>query len=156
VLTEEQRMLQDAAREWTRERSPVAALRRLRDSGEGRGFDPELWAEMAQMGWAGVAVPEAKGGSGFGFAALGLLLAETGRTLTASPLLSTTLAASALTLGGSEAQQATWLSPLAAGEIVGALAVDEGPHHAPERQTCSWSPPVPRVSRATPAESPCS
>ncbi|HEX8570249.1 MAG TPA: acyl-CoA dehydrogenase family protein [Caulobacteraceae bacterium] len=134
MLTEEQQMPRDAARDWARERSPVAALRRLRDSGDGRGFDPALWAEMGQMGWTGVLVPEAHGGSDFGFSALALVLAETGRTLTASPLLSTAvIGASALTLAGSEAQQAAWLPRIASGEAVVALAVEEGPHHAPER-----------------------
>ena len=134
TLGDEQRMLRDAARDWARERSPVAALRRLRDGGDVRGFDPALWAEMAQMGWTGVLVPEAHGGSEFGFAALALVLAETGRTLTASPLLSTAaVGASALTLGGSPAQQAAWLPRIAGGDAVVALAVDEEPPHAPER-----------------------
>ena len=134
TLTEEQQMLRDAARDWARERSPVAALRRLRDGGDAGGFDPALWAEMAEMGWSGVLVPEAHGGSDFGFSALALVLAETGRTLTASPLLSTAvIGASALTLAGSEAQQAAWLPRIAAGDAVVALAVDDGPHHAPER-----------------------
>src|SRR5918998_938020 len=101
--------------------------------GDVRGFDAALWAEMGQMGWASVIVPEAHGGSEFGFSALALVLAETGRTLTASPLLSTAvIGASALTLAGSEAQQAAWLPRIASGEAVVALAVDEGPHHAPE------------------------
>ena len=134
MLDDEQQMLRDAARDWARERSPVAALRRLRDSGDTRGYDPALWAEMAAMGWTGVLVPEAHGGSDFGFTALALVLAETGRTLTASPLLSTAvIGASALTLAGSGAQQAAWLPRIAGGGAVVALALDEGPHHAPER-----------------------
>jgi alkylation response protein AidB-like acyl-CoA dehydrogenase len=89
---------------------------------------------MAEMGWAGVVVPEEQGGSAFGYASLGLVLEETGRTLTASPLVSTALtAASALMLGGSAAQKEEWLSKIAAGEIVATLAVDEGPHHHPDR-----------------------
>ena len=132
VLTEEQTMLRDAARTWTQEKSPVAALRKARDAGT--GFDASAWAEMGQMGWAGVVVPEAYGGSDFGYLGLGLILEETGRTLTSSPLLSTALAgASALILGGSDAQKEAWLPKIAAGEIIAALAVDEGAHHAPER-----------------------
>lgn len=133
VLTDEQTMLRDAAREWTREKAPVTALRKVRDTALPLGYDPALWAEMGQMGWAGVLAPEAYGGSDFGYVGLGLILQETGATLTASPLLSTALAgASALLLGGSEAQKAAWLPKIAAGEIVTALAVDEGAHHAPE------------------------
>ncbi|ATQ43628.1 acyl-CoA dehydrogenase family protein [Caulobacter mirabilis] len=134
VLTEEQTMLRDAAKSWAQESSPVTKLRALRDGGTGASFDAATWAEMGQMGWAGVIVPEAFGGSEFGYLSLGLVLEETGRTLTASPLLSTALiGASALTLAGGEAQKAEWLPKIAEGAIVTALAVDETAHHAPER-----------------------
>jgi alkylation response protein AidB-like acyl-CoA dehydrogenase len=133
VLTEEQTMLRDAAKSWAQESSPVSALRKLRDSGSGKSFEPATWAEMGQMGWAGVVIPEEYGGSNFGYLSLALILEETGRTLTASPLVSTALGgASALMIGGSDAQKQEWLTKIAAGEIVTALAVDEGPHHHPE------------------------
>ncbi|HET9159592.1 MAG TPA: acyl-CoA dehydrogenase family protein [Caulobacteraceae bacterium] len=138
VLTEEQSMLRDAARAWTQEKSPVTAFRKLRDSKSELGFDASVWSEMGQMGWAGVIVPEAYGGSDFGYVGLGLVLEETGRTLTASPLLSTALVgASALVLGGSEAQKQAWLPRLASGEAIATLAVDEGPHHHPEQTALS-------------------
>ncbi|MGC1303024.1 MAG: acyl-CoA dehydrogenase family protein [Caulobacteraceae bacterium] len=134
VLNEEQTMLRDAAREWTRDNAPVSAFRKLRDSGTGLGYDPTLFAQMAEMGWAGVVIPEAYGGSDFGYLSLGLVLEETGRTLTASPLLASgQAAASALVLGGSDAQKSRWLPGIAAGEVVATLAVDEGPRHAPEK-----------------------
>jgi alkylation response protein AidB-like acyl-CoA dehydrogenase len=134
VLSEEQSMLRDAAKSWVQEKSPVTALRRVRDSGADLGYDVEAWNEMAQMGWAGVIIPEEYGGSAFGYLSMGLILEEMGRTLTASPLLASGLgAASALMLGGSDAQKAAWLPRIAAGEIVAALAIDEGPHHAPEK-----------------------
>ncbi|KQY30933.1 acyl-CoA dehydrogenase [Caulobacter sp. Root1455] len=132
VLTEEQTMLRDAAKGWTQDSAPVGALRKLRDGGSRQSFDPATWSEMGAMGWAGVIVPEDFDGSAFGYLGLGLILEETGRNLVASPLLSTALvAASALVLGGSDAQKAAWLPRIATGEAVGALAVDEGSHHAP-------------------------
>jgi alkylation response protein AidB-like acyl-CoA dehydrogenase len=132
VLTEEQSMLRDSARAWTQEKSPVSAFRKVRDSGGPLGYDPAAFAEMAQMGWAGVIIPEEYGGSNFGYLSLGLILEETGRTLTASPLLATAAAAaSAIILGGSERQKETWLPKIAAGEVVATLAVDEKAHHAP-------------------------
>src|SRR3954451_7272746 len=110
VLTEEQSMLRDQARAWSQETSPVSAFRKMRDSGSPLGYDPATFADMAAMGWAGVIVPEAYGGSDFGYLSLGLILEETGRTLTASPLLASGLAAaSALILGGSDAQKQAWL-----------------------------------------------
>ena len=134
VLTEEQTMLRDAAKGWASESAPVGALRRLRDSKSGHSFDPAAWKEMGEMGWAGVIVPEAYDGSAFGYLGLGLILEETGRTLAASPLLSTAMiAASALQLAGSDDQKQTWLPRIATGETVATLAIDEGAHHAPAR-----------------------
>ena len=87
---------------------------------------------MAEMGWTGVIIPEEYGGSGFGYLGMGLILEETGRTLTASPLLSSALAAaSAIVLGGSDSQKQAWLPKIASGELVATLAVDEGAHHRP-------------------------
>ncbi|MGC8035376.1 acyl-CoA dehydrogenase family protein, partial [Salmonella enterica] len=82
----------------------------------------------------GVVVPEAYGGSEFGYLSLGLVLEEMGRTLVASPLIASALAAaSALAMGGSEAQKSAWLPKIATGEAVATLAVDEGPRHDPLR-----------------------
>ena len=134
VLTEEQSMLRDAARTWTQEKSPVTAFRKVRAAALPLSYDPAAFAEMAEMGRTGVIIPEEYGGSDFGYLSLGLVLEETGRTLTASPLLATALAAaSALILGGSAAQKEAWLPKIAAGETVGTLAIEEGPHHAPEK-----------------------
>ena len=134
VLTEEQVMLRDSAREWTKDNAPVSAFRAMRNAKSDQGYDPRLFAQMAEMGWTGVVIPEAYGGSDFGYLSLGLVLEETARTLTASPLLASGLAAaSALVLGGSDAQKERWLPRIAAGETVATLAVDEGPHHAPEK-----------------------
>ena len=138
VLTEEQSLLKDAARTWTQEKSPVSAFRKMRDSGTPLGYDTAAFAEMAEMGWTGVIIPEEFGGSDFGYLSLGLILEETGRTLTASPILASALAAaSAIILGGSDAQKQAWLPKIAAGETVGTLAVDEGPHHAPAKVALS-------------------
>src|SRR5204863_1482509 len=134
VLSEEQSMLRDAAKSWVQEKSPVTAFRKMRDSGAELGYDVNAWNEMAEMGWAGVIIPEEYGGSNFGYLSLGLILEELGRTLTASPLLASGLgAASALILGGSDAQKSEWLPKIAEGTVVGTLAVDEGAHHAPEK-----------------------
>ncbi|MGE0829701.1 MAG: acyl-CoA dehydrogenase family protein [Hyphomonadaceae bacterium] len=132
TLTEEHQMLRDSARDFVREKMPTTHLRAVRDAG--RGFDPALWAEMAALGWSGIIVPEEHGGAALGYVGLGLVLEETGRTLAPSPLLSTGLiGAAAITLAGSAAQKAEWLPKIAAGEVVVALAIDEGAHHAPEK-----------------------
>jgi alkylation response protein AidB-like acyl-CoA dehydrogenase len=134
VLNEEQTMIRDGAKAWVQEKSPVTAFRKLRDSGNADGFDRNAWKEMAEMGWAGILVPEEYGGTGLGYQTLGLVLEETGRTLTASPLVSTALTATtALLLGGSDAQKKKYLPQIAEGKLIATLAVDEGPHHHPEK-----------------------
>ncbi len=133
VLSEEQEMLRDMARDWAANESPVAAFRKLRDSGNEEGFDRAAWQAMAAMGWTGVVIPEAHGGADFGWLSMGLVVEELGKSLTASPLVASTLAASAIMLGGSEAQQAQWLPPIASGELIATLAIDEGPRHDPAK-----------------------
>jgi alkylation response protein AidB-like acyl-CoA dehydrogenase len=134
VLNEEQTMLREAAKAWVQEKSPVTAFRKVRDNGEADGFDRAAWREMAEMGWSGIIIPEEFGGTGLGYLTLSLVLEETGRTLTASPLISTALTATtALLLGGNDAQKKEWLPKIAEGAIVATLAVDEGPHHHPAK-----------------------
>lgn len=131
VPNSEQTMLRDAAEGWVREHAPVGALRALRARTDDAGFDPALHAGMAEMGWAGVAVPEADGGYGFGFMGLGLLAEQLGRNLVASPLLGTAAVADALVLAGTDEQKAKWLPKLVSGEVHAALAIDEGRRHDP-------------------------
>jgi alkylation response protein AidB-like acyl-CoA dehydrogenase len=134
VLNEEQTMIRDGAKSWVTEKSPVTAFRKMRDSGNADGFDRAAWKEMAEMGWSGILIPEEFGGTGLGYLTLGLVLEETGRTLTASPLISTALTAvTALMLGGNDAQKKKYLPQIAEGKLIATLAVDEGPHHAPEK-----------------------
>ena len=74
VLSEEQVMLQEAAKNWTREVAPVTAFRALRDSANREGFDRALWRQMCEMGWAGILIPESYGGSGLDYLSIGLVL----------------------------------------------------------------------------------
>jgi alkylation response protein AidB-like acyl-CoA dehydrogenase len=132
VLTDDQLMFRDAARRFAAERAPVAQLRKLRDDNDATGFSRELWKEMADMGWAGVLVPEEFGGVGFGFVGAGLVAQEIGRNLSMTPMLSTAvLGAVALIKGGSNAHKEQWLPAIAAGDALLALAADERTRHAP-------------------------
>jgi alkylation response protein AidB-like acyl-CoA dehydrogenase len=129
ALTEEQTMLRDMAREWADNESPVTAFRKMRNAAPARGYDAAAWASLAEMGLAGIVIPEEYGGTAFGYLSLGLVLEQLGRTLTASPLAATASAATAIVLGGSDPLKRAWLPKIASGEVVAALAVDEGPHH---------------------------
>ena len=66
VLNEEQSMLRDSARGFISDKAPVSHLRQLRDAKDLSGFSRELWKAFAEMGFAGLLVPEAFGGSGLG------------------------------------------------------------------------------------------
>ena len=132
LLTEEQSMLRDSARGLISDKAPVAHLRKLRDDRDAIGFSRELWATFAEMGFAGLLIPEEHGGSGLGAVEAGVIMEEIGRTLMPSPFFSTAvLAASALTRAGSTAQQSEYLPKIAAGSLLSALAIDEGAKHRP-------------------------
>jgi alkylation response protein AidB-like acyl-CoA dehydrogenase len=132
LLTEEQSMLRDSARGLISDKAPVAHLRKLRDERDATGFSKELWATFAEMGFAGLLIPEQHGGSGLGAVEAGVVMEEIGRHLMPSPFLSTSvLAASALKHGGSAAQQSEHLPKISAGALLVALAIDEGAKHRP-------------------------
>ena len=139
VLNEEQEMLRDMARDWATNESPVTEFRKVRSNGDEKAFDANAYSTMAQMGWAGVIIPEEHGGSDFGWLSAGLVVEELGKTLTASPLVMNTVAASAIILGGSDEQKAKYLPKLASGEMIATLAVDEGASHDPAKIEASVS-----------------
>src|SRR5438034_3912946 len=134
LLTEEQNMLRDSAKGWVSDHAPVSALRKLRDSGSETGFDSATFKSIAEMGWTGVVIPEDFGGSDFGYRSMGVVLEEFGRKLVAAPLIGSAIgAASAINLGGTDAQKNEWLPQIASGNAVAALAIDEGPRFVPEK-----------------------
>lgn len=134
VLTEEQTLLKETASQFFQEKLPVANLRKLRDDKNADGFDRAAWKEMADLGFTGILVSETYGGTEFGPVGLGVVLEQAGRTIAATPLLSTVLLGStAIQLGGTEAQRQTLLPEIASGNVVLALALEEGPHHNPTR-----------------------
>ncbi|MGJ4959002.1 acyl-CoA dehydrogenase family protein [Bradyrhizobium sp. HKCCYLRH2015] len=136
LLTEEQSMLRDSARGLINDKAPVSHLRKLRDVRDETGFSRELWATFAEMGFAGLLVPEEHGGSGLGAVEAGVVMEEIGRTLMPSPFFATAvLSASALTRAGSAAQKSEYLPKIANGALLAALALDEGAKHRPLHTT---------------------
>lgn len=137
ILNDEQLMLQDAARDFLAERAPLVHLRALRDSKSEDRFSRKLWGEMAEMGWPAILVPEAYGGLGYGYSGLGIVLEQSGRTLTPSPLIGTALTGvAALVAAGSESQCEEYLPQVAGGELLLALACDESSRHDPDTVEC--------------------
>jgi acyl-CoA dehydrogenase len=141
VLNQEQEMLRDSAMLFLKENAPVAHLRALRDSQDGDGFSRALWRNFAELGFTGVLIPEAYGGLGLGHVEAGAIMEAIGRNLSPVPFLSSAvLAAAALARHGSEAQKQRYLPPMAGGELLMALAVDEAPRHRPQRQQLRAEP----------------
>ena len=126
VLTEDQELLAQTARDFVRTNSPLSRLRALRDGQDSVGFSPDLWQEMAQLGWAGILIPEEYGGAGLGLADLAVVLEAVGRNLAPEPFLSTVLLGGQLLAdAGSPEQKQAWLSGVATGEKILALAYQE-------------------------------
>ena len=138
VLTEEQQMIKDSAAGFLAEKASISQLRELRDSASESGYDRQVWREMVEMGWAGIAIPEEFGGLDYGYTGLGLVLEQAGRNLSASPLQATVLVGATLIAElGSEAQKEALLPAIASGESVVTLALQEGAHHAPQQTAMS-------------------
>ncbi|MBM4216971.1 MAG: acyl-CoA dehydrogenase [Gammaproteobacteria bacterium] len=145
-LTEEQDMLSRSVAEFVADRASLAQFRSWRERTTGTAFDPTLWREIAEMGWCGIALDEAHGGSGLGFSGLGLVLEQFGRHLSITPMNATVLAgATAISLMGTAAQKKQWLPVVASGELTLTLAWDEGAHFSPwsiatraERVRAGW------------------
>ncbi|MEQ9463934.1 MAG: acyl-CoA dehydrogenase family protein [Haliea sp.] len=90
AFSEDQAMILDVARAFCRDKSTIGAVRALLESDT--GFDPEVWRQVVDMGWPGMALPEAVGGSGLGMGAVVPVMEAMGRSLLGGPLLGTVLA----------------------------------------------------------------
>ncbi len=121
--SDDQREIQRTARELLAER---AKPERVREHAEAHTVDSELWRELSELGWPGIAVSEQYGGGALGMIALSILCEELGRSLAPVPFLPSVMAAAVIEHAGSAEQRERWLPQLASGEIEGALgsAVD--------------------------------
>jgi len=133
-LSEEQYLLQDTVRQYVEAECPANKLREIFD-GEG-GHDDALWNGMVEMGLAGLCVPEQYGGAGLEVLDLALVAEVLGHHATPGPYFGHSLACVAIAAGGSAAQKEKWLPKLAAGELVGSVALgEEGGVWLPEQWT---------------------
>ena len=131
LLTDDQKMLQETAATFLGEEGGIAKqLRHWRDINCKDGFGHGLWKQFAELGLTGICIPESHGGLGLGATEAALVLEEIGRNLTPSPFLTTAVAAARAIEGTAHADR--WFPGILAGDSVLALAVDEGPRHAPE------------------------
>jgi alkylation response protein AidB-like acyl-CoA dehydrogenase len=120
ALSEDQETLKKSAREFVQAEAPLTLARKMLE--HDTGFEPSLWRQMAELGWMGIAIPEAQGGLGLGMLELSLLLEEMARTVTPSPFFSTVaLAAPVLAAVGATGP----LQRIAEGELRTTLALAE-------------------------------
>jgi alkylation response protein AidB-like acyl-CoA dehydrogenase len=120
-LTDEQQAIKATAHDFLASRFKSARMREIAASED--GSDADGWKQMAELGWAGLALPEEWGGQGLGIVDLAVLFEEMGYALAPSPLLSNTVAGLALSLCGSDDQRERYLRPLASGEKRGTPAL---------------------------------
>ena len=132
ILSEEQTMLRDTAKQFFSEQVPISNLRKLRDEESVDGIDREVWKQAAELGLAGILIPEAYGGTDFGVTGMGLVMEEAGRTLAATPLFSSSILSTLILLeAASEDQKQAILPAIARGELIVAVALEESGHHNP-------------------------
>jgi alkylation response protein AidB-like acyl-CoA dehydrogenase len=124
-FSDDQKQLRDQARKFLAEKCPSRAVRAVLDGKQ--LYDRELWKGLADMGFLGVAIPEAFGGAGAGHLELCVIAEEIGRALAPVPFSSTVyLAAEAILIAGTDAQKQRWLPLIASGAAIGTLALFEG------------------------------
>lgn len=140
VLTEDQQMIRDSADGFFRDEAPVSQHRALRDSRDADGFSRATWAKIAEMGFAGVLVPEAHGGAEMGHVAAGIIMEAMGKNLSAAPMLSTAVLGATALKHGTPEQQAKYLPLIAQGAHLLALAADEAARHKPAHVATTATP----------------
>ena len=124
-FSDDLKMLREQARKFLAGRCSRQVVRKVFEGGA--GYDAELWAEIARMGWLGTAVPEEYGGAAVGYDGLCVLAEELGYVLAPVPFSSSIyLAAEAIMIAGSEAQKQKLLPPMIDGSRIGTVALAEG------------------------------
>ena len=123
-LSDEQRELRQSARDFLTGECPTTYVRKVMASEDGTA--PELYREIAKLGWTGLAVPESYGGAGLSMLDMAVLLEEQGYAAMPGPFLfSSVLATAALSEFGSEELKRRWLPAIAEGKATGTVAVVE-------------------------------
>lgn len=123
-LSEEQVMLKKSAREFLDKECPKSLVRKMID--DERGYSADLWKQMADLGWQGLAIPERFGGVGSSFLDLTVLLEEMGRALVPGPFMPTIVhCARPVAAHGTEDQKERLLPGISGGSLIMTLALAE-------------------------------
>ena len=122
-LSEEQELLRNSARDFLASECPEEHVRAMEE--DERGYSPELWKKMADLGWQGLMIPEEHGGVGFSFLDLCVLVEEFGRSLVPGPFIPNQVCASILMIHASDEQKSKYLPGLADGSVIHTYALTE-------------------------------
>jgi len=123
-LSEEQEMLKKAAHDFVSEKCPKSFVKQMEQ--DEKGYSPELWEEMASLGWLGLVFPEKYGGGGMSFLDLSVLLEEMGYACLPAPFLATVVLGGLSIMDiGSEEQKEQYLPKIASGKLILSLALIE-------------------------------
>jgi len=123
-FSEEQEILKASARDFLARECPKKLVKELDESD--KGYSPELWRKMAELGWMGLVFPEDYGGSGGTFLDLVVLLEEIGYNILPGPFFSTiVLGGLPILKAGNEEQRKKFLSRIASGELIFTMALTE-------------------------------
>jgi len=122
-LSEEQELLKNSAREFLEKECPEEHVRAMEE--DERGYSPELWKKMADLGWQGLMIPEEHGGAGFSFLDLCVLVEETGRALLPGPFVPNAVCTASILTAGTDAQKKKWLPKIADGSQIHTYALTE-------------------------------
>jgi alkylation response protein AidB-like acyl-CoA dehydrogenase len=123
-LTEEQEMLRTMAKDFLIKECPKTLVRELEENE--KGYSPELWGKMADLGWMGLVLPEEYGGMGMDYMDLIILLQEMGRNILPGPFFCTVVIGSLPILSaGTEEQKKEFLPKIAKGDMICTMALYE-------------------------------
>ncbi len=123
-LTEDERMLRDAARAFAQEKLQPRVIKAFADE----ETDPAIFREMGEMGLLGVTVPEEYGGIGASYVAYGLVAREVERVdsgYRSMMSVQSSLVMYPIYAYGSEEQRKKYLPKLASGEYIGCFGLTE-------------------------------
>lgn len=124
-LSEDQKLLQEQVARFLEDAAPLDTVRKIAGEEDAAAANAlgDAWAEM---GLAGIMVPEAHGGAGLGLLDAALVQEILGRHVTPQGFMaSAAVAAAGIMDAASDAQQAAWLPELASGRMRIAVALSE-------------------------------
>jgi len=115
-LTQEQEMIRDSVKKFLEKECPKDKIRELKE--DKKGYAPDCWSKMVELGWMGLVLPEVYGGSEMGYMDLIIMMEEMGRNLLPAPFFATVgLCSLPLLEFGTEEQKSKILPKIAEGEI---------------------------------------